>query len=102
MDFSDSGSSEELLMPSRRSLGPETIRACNGLSGFDEHGLEESDVGRKRIKGEDLRRNEVVGVMATPKNKALPPSESPNTTLYPTHPEISRLFSLYISLSLSY
>ena len=54
VEYSDSGSSDELLMPPRRRVGPETSRACNGLSGY-----EESYTGRKRSRGEDIRRNEV-------------------------------------------
>ncbi|KAJ8766252.1 hypothetical protein K2173_022311 [Erythroxylum novogranatense] len=57
MDFSDSGSSDELLMPPRRSLGSETIRVCNGLNDY-KRGIEESGVDRKRNKGGVLRRNE--------------------------------------------
>ncbi|KAF9677592.1 hypothetical protein SADUNF_Sadunf08G0123700 [Salix dunnii] len=54
VEYSDSGSSDGLLMPPRRRVGSETPRACNGLSGY-----EESYIGRKRSRGEDTRRNEV-------------------------------------------
>ncbi|XP_034911459.1 uncharacterized protein [Populus alba] len=54
VEYSDSGSSDELLMPRHRRVGPETLRACNGLSSY-----EESDIGRKGSRGEDIRRNEV-------------------------------------------
>ncbi|KAJ6988472.1 hypothetical protein NC653_021402 [Populus alba x Populus x berolinensis] len=54
VEYSDSGSSDELLIPPRRRVGPETSRACNGLSGY-----EESYIGRKRSRGEDIRHNEV-------------------------------------------
>ncbi|KAJ6321739.1 hypothetical protein OIU77_011755 [Salix suchowensis] len=53
VEYSDSGSSDGLLMPPRRRVGSETLRACNGLSGY-----EESYIGRKRSRGEDTRRNE--------------------------------------------
>ncbi|KAJ6903468.1 hypothetical protein NC651_020836 [Populus alba x Populus x berolinensis] len=54
VEYSDSGSSDELLVPPRRRVGPETSRACNGLGGY-----EESYIGRKRSRGEDIRHNEV-------------------------------------------
>lgn len=59
LDFSDSGSSDELLMLPRRRVGPETVRVCNGLSLFDKGLVEENDVGRKRSRGENVRSNEV-------------------------------------------
>ncbi|CAK7327049.1 unnamed protein product [Dovyalis caffra] len=52
VEYSDSGSSDELLMPPRRRVGPETLRVCNGLSGYEER-----DIGRKRSRGR------VLGVM---------------------------------------
>ncbi|KDP40171.1 hypothetical protein JCGZ_02169 [Jatropha curcas] len=59
MDLSDSGSSDELLMPPRRRVGPETIRVCNGLNLFDKGIIEENDIGRKRSRGENFRSNEI-------------------------------------------
>ncbi|KAJ6771592.1 PHD FINGER FAMILY PROTEIN [Salix koriyanagi] len=53
VEYSDSGSSDELLMPRHRKVGPETMRACNGLSGYVE-----SDTGRKGSRGEDIRRSD--------------------------------------------
>ncbi|KAJ6356461.1 hypothetical protein OIU78_004540 [Salix suchowensis] len=53
VEYSDSGSSDELLMPRHRKVGPETLRACNGLSGYVE-----SDTGRKGSRGEDIRRSD--------------------------------------------
>ncbi|KAJ4722454.1 putative Acyl-CoA N-acyltransferase with RING/FYVE/PHD-type zinc finger protein [Melia azedarach] len=60
MVLSDSGSSDELLMPPRRRVGPETIRVCNGFSVSDKGVVEESEVGRKRDrdKVERIRCNE--------------------------------------------
>ncbi|XP_002517140.2 uncharacterized protein LOC8280925 [Ricinus communis] len=59
LDFSDSGSSDELLIPPQRRVGPETIRVCNGLSLFDKGGinLEENDIGRKRSRGDITGRS---------------------------------------------
>uniref|UniRef100_A0A6N2MXK8 Zinc finger PHD-type domain-containing protein n=1 Tax=Salix viminalis TaxID=40686 RepID=A0A6N2MXK8_SALVM len=54
VEYSDSGSSDELLMPRHRRVGPETLRACNGLSGYVE-----SDTGRKGSRGKDIRRSDV-------------------------------------------
>ncbi|KAF9673711.1 hypothetical protein SADUNF_Sadunf10G0052600 [Salix dunnii] len=54
VEYSDSGSSDELLMPRHRRVGAETLRACNGLSGYVE-----SDIGRRGSRGEDIRRSEV-------------------------------------------
>ncbi|KAJ9182108.1 hypothetical protein P3X46_006136 [Hevea brasiliensis] len=59
MDMSDSGSSDELLMPSRRRVGAETLRVCNGLSLYDEGIVEENDISRKRSRGENVRSNDV-------------------------------------------
>ncbi|KAG5236556.1 increased DNA methylation [Salix suchowensis] len=53
VEYSDSGSSDELLMPRHRKVGPEALRACNGLSGYVE-----SDTGRKGSRGEDIRRSD--------------------------------------------
>ncbi|OMP10193.1 Zinc finger, PHD-type [Corchorus olitorius] len=53
MIMSDSGSSDELVMPPRRRVGPETIQVCNGLAGY-----EESEIGRKRNREEKIRRSE--------------------------------------------
>ncbi|KAM5569384.1 hypothetical protein ABKV19_016753 [Rosa sericea] len=52
--MSDSGSSDELLMP-RRKVGPETIRVCNGL---DKGIAEGSGMVPKRERLEHGRRNE--------------------------------------------
>ncbi|XP_022762073.1 uncharacterized protein LOC111307956 isoform X2 [Durio zibethinus] len=53
MIMSDSGSSDELLMPPRRRVGPKTIQFCNGLAVY-----EESEIVRKRNRKERLRRRE--------------------------------------------
>ncbi|XP_021290323.1 uncharacterized protein LOC110421152 [Herrania umbratica] len=53
MIMSDSGSSDELVMPPRRRVGPETIQVCNGLAVY-----EESEIGRKRNREERIRRSE--------------------------------------------
>ncbi|KAL5782602.1 hypothetical protein ACOSP7_007631 [Xanthoceras sorbifolium] len=58
MVMSDSGSSDELLMPSRRRVGPETIRVCNGLSVIEKGVEDECDFGRKRDRAERVRHNE--------------------------------------------
>lgn len=52
--MSDSGSSDELLLP-RRKVGPETVRVCNGL---DKGIVEGSRMGEKRERLEHVRRNE--------------------------------------------
>ena len=48
---SDSGSSDELLMPPGRRLGPETIRVCNGLVASERVG---SEISRKRDRVERI------------------------------------------------
>ncbi|XP_022738787.1 uncharacterized protein LOC111291368 [Durio zibethinus] len=53
MIMSDSGSSDELVMPPRRRVGPETIQISNGLAFY-----EESEIGRKRSREERIRRSE--------------------------------------------
>ncbi|KAJ7954888.1 putative Acyl-CoA N-acyltransferase with RING/FYVE/PHD-type zinc finger protein [Quillaja saponaria] len=58
MVFSDSGSSNELLMPPHRRVAPETIRVCNGLTAFERVMVEESGIGRKRDRLGQVRRNE--------------------------------------------
>ncbi|KAL2349489.1 hypothetical protein Fmac_003489 [Flemingia macrophylla] len=52
MSLSDSGSSDELLMPPGRRLGPETIRVCNGLAASERGG---SEMSRKRNRVEQIR-----------------------------------------------
>nr|KYP61787.1 Chromodomain-helicase-DNA-binding protein 4 [Cajanus cajan] len=52
VSMSDSGSSDELLMPPGRRLGPETIRVCNGLAASERGG---SEISRKRDKVEQIR-----------------------------------------------
>ncbi|KAJ9154304.1 hypothetical protein P3X46_027656 [Hevea brasiliensis] len=59
MDTSDSGSSDELLMPPRRNLDPGTLRVCNGSSFYGKDIVEQDDTGRKRSRGENARSNEV-------------------------------------------
>lgn len=57
--LSDSGSSDELLpAPRRRGPGPDTIRVCNGLSGFDKGIVEESGIVRKRDRLDRVRHYE--------------------------------------------
>ncbi|KAL4312945.1 hypothetical protein GQ457_01G032510 [Hibiscus cannabinus] len=50
MIMSDSGSSDDLVMPPRRRAGPEAIQVCNGLAAY-----EESEIGRKRNREERVR-----------------------------------------------
>ncbi|KAK8571825.1 hypothetical protein V6N13_047460 [Hibiscus sabdariffa] len=50
MIMSDSGSSDELVMPPRRRVGPETIQVCNGLAVY-----EENEICRKRNREERVR-----------------------------------------------
>ncbi|XP_038696866.1 uncharacterized protein LOC119992952 isoform X2 [Tripterygium wilfordii] len=57
--LSDSGSSDELLVPPRRRVAPETIRVCNGSSVSEKGVVEESEIGRKRDREEYSRFNEV-------------------------------------------
>jgi len=49
---SDSGSSDELLIPPGRRLGSETIRVCNGLAASERVG---SEISRKRDRMERIR-----------------------------------------------
>ncbi|XVE81615.1 hypothetical protein DITRI_Ditri15bG0079300 [Diplodiscus trichospermus] len=53
MIVSDSGSSDELVMPPRRRIEPETIQVCNSLAVS-----EETEIGRKRNREERIRRSE--------------------------------------------
>ncbi|XWS08975.1 hypothetical protein CRYUN_Cryun40dG0046000 [Craigia yunnanensis] len=53
MIMSDSGSSDELVMPPRRRVVPETINVCNGLSVYEER-----EIGRKGNREERIRRSE--------------------------------------------
>ncbi|KAL9327926.1 hypothetical protein ACSQ67_002929 [Phaseolus vulgaris] len=52
VSLSDSGSSDELLVPPGRRLGPETIRVCNGLAASERGG---SEISRKRDRVERIR-----------------------------------------------
>jgi len=52
VSLSDSGSSDELLIPPGRRLGPETIRVCNGLAASERGG---NEVSRKRDRVERIR-----------------------------------------------
>ncbi|KAF7837295.1 Increased DNA methylation 1 isoform A [Senna tora] len=58
MALSDSGSSDELLLPPSRRVGPETLRVCNALTGFERGIVEGSEFGRKRDRMAQLRRSE--------------------------------------------
>ncbi|XVF28846.1 hypothetical protein REPUB_Repub15cG0067300 [Reevesia pubescens] len=51
--MSDSGSSDELVMPPRRRVGTQTLQVCNGLAVY-----EESEIGRQRYREERIRRSE--------------------------------------------
>ncbi|XVF63111.1 hypothetical protein PTKIN_Ptkin09bG0062600 [Pterospermum kingtungense] len=53
MIMSDSGSSDELVMPPRRRVVPETIQVGNGLAVYDQN-----EIGRKRNREERVRRSE--------------------------------------------
>lgn len=60
VDSSDSESSGELVMPSGRRLGPETIRVCNSLSALERGGggnVGGGEISRKRERMEQIRRN---------------------------------------------
>ncbi|GAU47411.1 hypothetical protein TSUD_46220, partial [Trifolium subterraneum] len=58
VDSSDSESSGELLMPSARRIGPETIRVCNSLSALERGGnVGSGEISRKRERMEQIRRN---------------------------------------------
>lgn len=56
--LSDSGSSDELLIPHRRRVGPETFRVCKDLSTFGKSAVEGSEIGRKRERLDRNRHNE--------------------------------------------
>ncbi|XP_030507606.2 uncharacterized protein LOC115722517 [Cannabis sativa] len=58
LPVSDSGSSDELLAPPRRRLGPETIRVCNDLNAFGKGAVEDSEFDRKRERLERIQHNE--------------------------------------------
>ncbi|GLT60313.1 hypothetical protein SLA2020_330850 [Shorea laevis] len=58
MVLSDSGSSDDFLMPPARGVGPETIQLCNGLADYRKGFKEESKTSRKRTREEHIRRNE--------------------------------------------
>ncbi|CAN1129208.1 Increased DNA methylation 1 [Linum perenne] len=62
LDFSDSGSSDELLMPPHRRLAPATLRNSNGASDFDMSSEEDSGIGRKRSRGDVSMRGEMDGI----------------------------------------
>ncbi|XP_039060729.1 uncharacterized protein LOC120204776, partial [Hibiscus syriacus] len=53
MIMSDSGSSDDLVMPPRRRVEPETFQVCNGLAVYEENGI-----GRKRNREERIRASE--------------------------------------------
>ncbi|CAJ2630240.1 unnamed protein product [Trifolium pratense] len=58
VDSSDSESSGELLMPSARRIGPETIRVCNSLSALEQgRNVGSGEISRKRERMEQIRRN---------------------------------------------
>ncbi|XP_022959072.1 increased DNA methylation 1-like [Cucurbita moschata] len=56
--LSDSGSSDELLLPHRRRVGPETIRVCNGLNSFGKDVMDESGSIRKKDRLQYVKRND--------------------------------------------
>ncbi|XP_062108349.1 increased DNA methylation 1-like [Humulus lupulus] len=58
LPLSDSGSSDELLAPPRRRVGPETIRVCNDLTAFGKGAVQESEFGRKRERLERIQHSE--------------------------------------------
>ncbi|TKY51157.1 increased DNA methylation 1 [Spatholobus suberectus] len=57
VELSDSGSSDELLMPPSRRLGPETIRVCNSLNAFERGMVGGGEISRKRKRMEQIRHN---------------------------------------------
>ncbi|CAL1396738.1 unnamed protein product [Linum trigynum] len=63
LDFSDAGSSDELLMRSRARLAPGTSQIRNGVNDFDAGVEEESGIARKRSRGEGGRRSEMDGIV---------------------------------------
>ncbi|KAF3457144.1 hypothetical protein FNV43_RR01801 [Rhamnella rubrinervis] len=56
--MSDSGSSDELLIPHRRRVGPETIRVCNDLASFERGTIEDNEFSRKRKRFDRIWHNE--------------------------------------------
>ena len=56
--LSDSGSSDEVLLPHRRRVGPETIRVCNGLNSFGKDVMDESGSIRKKDRLQYVKRND--------------------------------------------
>ncbi|CAJ1925586.1 unnamed protein product [Sphenostylis stenocarpa] len=74
VSLSDSGSSDELMIPPGRRLGPETIRVCNGLAA-SERGV--SEISRKRDRVERIRCSGE-GIAA---EKALDPRERKRSKL---------------------
>lgn len=56
--MSDSGSSDELLIPHRRRVGPETIQVCNDLASFERGTIEEIEFSRKRKRFDRIWHNE--------------------------------------------
>lgn len=56
--LSDSGSSDEVLLPHRRRVGPETIRVCNGLNSFEKDVMDESGSVRKKDRLQYVKRND--------------------------------------------
>ncbi|KAE8646094.1 increased DNA methylation 1 [Cucumis sativus] len=56
--LSDSGSSDEVLLPNRRRVGPETIRVCNGLNSFGKDVLDGSGSIRKKDRLQYVKRND--------------------------------------------
>ncbi|XP_023006128.1 increased DNA methylation 1-like isoform X2 [Cucurbita maxima] len=55
--LSDSGSSDEVLLPHRRRVGPETIRVCNGLNSFGKDVMDESGSIKKKDRLQYVKRN---------------------------------------------
>ncbi|XP_022999946.1 increased DNA methylation 1-like [Cucurbita maxima] len=58
--LSDSGSSDEVLLPHRRRVDPETIRVCNGLNSFEKDDMDETGSIRKKDRLQYVKRNDDV------------------------------------------
>ncbi|CAN0856898.1 Increased DNA methylation 1 [Linum grandiflorum] len=59
IDFSESGSSDELLMQPHTRLAPQTFRNSNAVGDFDMNSEDDSGIVRKRNRGGVTRRGEM-------------------------------------------
>ena len=56
--LSEFGSSDEVLLPHRRRVGPKTIWVCNGLNSFGKDAMDESGSIRKKDRLQYIKRND--------------------------------------------